>query len=272
MSKQIIRALTFASALVVVFFACKKDLSRTGNNLTDGNSSAISLSESLVNRNQPLQASVTDGAVASWQVSPSEGVEIEADGSEATMLFAFAGNYTITAITNGIASQAHVSVTNQKTFGMDSVGDSTHNDSASIVLLTGDQIALKPVVANDSGLVLYSITQNKYQCKNNMLLYTSSVSGGGKDSTGSGNDSLATQTAISFTGVYVPAPYNCVSGTVRSKAFIYLPNYPLGTSPLYITLNGKTYKGSITTTKTYYQFNWPYISGVIISPKRIARN
>lgn len=275
--KRITGLLTLSAISAVIFFACKKDLSHsnTGNSSSDG---ALQLSESVVSKNQPLQASFTKASDASWQVSPSDGVEIDAEGNEATFMFALPGSYTITATgsVGATASQAFVTVSNQRFNLADSSGgDTSHIDSSKVVPLTGDQITLKPVSANDSGLVLFAVTTKRYQCRNNMLLANTSVSSGGTDSTGGwdsthvGHDTLSTQ--IAFTGVYVPGPSDCVNGMVRSKTFIYLPNYPLGTSPFSIVLNGKTYTGSITTTATYYQFNWSYTSGVVISPKKIAR-
>lgn len=274
--KRITGLLTLSAISAVIFFACKKDLSNTN---TGGSSDgAIQLSESIVSKNQPLQAALTTASDANWQVTPSEGVEIDAEGNEATFMFALPGSYTITATGNGAAaSQAFVTVSNRRFNLADSSGgDTSHIDSSRVVPLTGDQITLKPVVANDSGLVLFSITQKRYQCRNNMLLYNTWISGGGTDSTGGGHDSTGVghdtlSTQIAFTGVYIPSPSDCVSGMVRSKAFIYLPNYAPGTAPFSVVLNGKVYTGSITTTATYYQFNWPYTSGVIISPKKIAR-
>lgn len=267
--KRISALLTLTTCLLFVFYACKKDLSQTGN--LPASDKAISLSASNIRLNQPLQASLITAENANWTVSPSDGAEVDAQGNEATFLFALPGSYTITATgSDGNISKAFIAVKNQRYYGADSLGygDSTYYDSSYLLPLSGDQIALKPIVANDTMLVLYSITQNKYPCRNNSLLNNVYVYGNG-DSSHSQYDTLSTK--ISFNGVYEPAPSNCVSGSVRAKSFIYLPNYPLGVSPFSVVLNGKTYYGSITTTKTYYQFNWAYTSGVIISPKKIAR-
>lgn len=239
--------------LITAVYSCQKGLK--GPNGDAGN--AINLSSESVQIGEPLAASVSEySGDVSWSVSPAQNADIDADGNESTVTFFRSGNYMLSALTsNGVISR-NITVGNVFRATADSSGGDTTGggDTSYIASLLGDQIRMRPL-SDSGGLAFFSITTNKYPCRNNYLVYT---------------QNLDTGTNINYVGVQIPA--NCFGGTARSRAYIVNRNYNQpGYYPITITLNGLSYRGTLQVTNTEYIFNWPYTTGVVISPKRITR-
>lgn len=244
-----------AFMLTIVAISCQKGLKGPDNSSNE----SIAVSADEVKKGEPLAASVSEySGNVTWSVSPQQGVDIDAEANEATITFLRAGSYTLTALTsNGVVSRP-VSVKDSSMGGGDSTGgggDSTGGgfDSGYVASLAGDQITMRPV-SDSGGLAFFSITRNKYECRNNYLLYTQLADTG---------------LNVSFTGVQIPG--DCFGGRTKARAYIFDKTYRPGTYPVKVKLNGVLYQGSVRVTATEYIFTWPHTSGVIISPKRIAR-
>lgn len=251
-----------AFLLTIIAISCQKGLKGPDN---DSNA-LIDISADEVKKGQPLAASVSEySGHVTWSVSPQQGVDIDAEANEATITFLRAGNFTLTALTSNGPVSRPISVKDSSWGGGDSTGgggdstggggDSTGGgfDSGYVASLAGDQITMRPV-SDSGGLAFFSITRNKYECRNNYLLYTQRADTG---------------LNVNFTGVQIPG--NCFGGRTKARAYIFDKTYRPGTYPVKVKLNGVLYQGSVRVTATEYIFTWPHTSGVIISPKRIAR-
>jgi len=213
-------------------------------------------------------ASATDSV--SWTVTPSGFNWIVSSHNHAIVNFNKAGNYTITTVVNTAAytymSTYLITVTNE-------VYNPTPppvGGQASHISLAGDQITLlahyNKSTKSDSAYVYFNAqTANNYTCGNSYLNYTHSLD-------------ASNHFSINFIDMYQPAPKDCTTGGttitspvipfVQSVQNTYLAN---GTFPLTVSLNGVTYTGSVSITATDVTFNWPYTSGVTITPQHFNR-
>jgi hypothetical protein len=145
-------------------------------------------------------------------------------------------------------------------------GDSCRTDSCrgggtrprdTTLSLTGDQIRISPASidsGNVSGLVFASLTERSYPCaSSNLLTYITS-------STDSGY-------TVYYTGVYIPG--TCTTGQAQARSTRTIFPVQNGSHRFNVVLNGTMYTGSFTKTGNQYNFNWPYTSGVTISPLTI---
>lgn len=265
MKKILIPILLFAS--IVGYLSCQKDHSSDPAPVAAEKTEGIKKGEPIVFK--------VDAQNAQWAVSPGTA-KITANGNMATILFAKAGSYTVTATSGYSIARVSVNVTDSS-WCTDSTQhcDSTiidtclygncppvdtipHTDTIprkdSTYALTNDKIIIFPYeidTAGVSGLVLRSSTLRLYPC-NNKILYTYLTTSG-----------TPANYTVTYTGVRVWA--NC-SG-IMSPAMSTIKLYPVqdGTHTLTVVVNGITYTGSFTKTGHHYAFNWPYTSGVEFS-------
>jgi hypothetical protein len=242
---------------IAVFFACQKENSSPGLGLTASKKQAIKIGEPVI-----FELHNTDSVYeANWTVSPDSAVEISDSGHIAVIVFGAPGTYTIHVTCNGLSSTQTVLVGNSMFFD-----DSTHIDTSKngghepgFLFLTNDQLHLEPSAVLDSmgfsTLLLVAKTVNKYPCTNTNLLFGNYVDAG--------------KYALNFTGLATPAVNDCIAGNGIVAADIYLSNVTDGSHEFTVTLNEKTYTGSFTKTDKSYEFVWPYIEGVTLSPLKI---
>jgi aspartate 1-decarboxylase len=202
-----------------------------------------------------------------WTVTPAGFNWIVSSHAHATVNFNKAGNYTITTTVNGAAMYTYlITVTNE-------VYNPTPppvNGQATHISIAGDQITLLAHYAkstkSDSAYVYFNAqTTNTYLCSNSYLNYTHSLD-------------ASNHFSIGFIDMYQPASKDCTTGNttitspvipfVQSVQNTYLAN---GTFVLKVSLNGVTYTGSLAITATDVTFNWPYTSGVTITPQHFNR-
>ncbi len=228
------------------FFACKKDAS-TGKTSLD-----VSKLDKIA-KGEPVEFTLGQaaaGASVNWSVSPNVSTQINSTGNKAIIRFGAKGYYTVTAVGAGLSASSTVSVT-----------DSVYNpgvpgSQGTTQALLANEIIKITVSRNDSGQASYGLvfkaeTSNAYPCASNTLLSTITP----------GTSSYA----ISFTGVFVPA--DCTAGgNAKAVAFTGLNYIQSGSTPLSITVNGKTYTGTIVKTGNNFTINWPNSTGVTISP------
>jgi hypothetical protein len=271
MKKILIPILLFAG--MVGYVSCKKDHS------SDAAPVAAEKTEGI-KKGEPVVFSV-DGQNAQWAVSPGNA-KITANGNMATILFAKAGSYLVTANTGYSVARITVNVSDSSwctdstrhcdttiidtcRYGNCPPRDTIPNDTIpkrdSIYSLRNDQILITPVKIDSSGisgLLIKSGTQLAYPCSNNYLL-TNVITGG--------NDTTGVYYTFKYPGVQVPAICSGPSMPAKSTRSLY-PIHD-GYHVFKVVVNGITYTGSFTKTGGSYSFNWPYTSGVIISPQTI---
>lgn len=272
MKKILIPILLFAS--IVSYLSCQKEHS------SDPTPVAAEKTEGI-KKGEPVLFSV-DGANAQWAVSPGNA-KITTNGNTATILFAKAGSYQVTANTGFSVARITVNVSDSSWCNdIRQMCDSTGTDTCrygncpprdtiphdtiprrdSVYSLHNDQIFITPIKldsAGISGLQIKTGTQLSYPCSNNYLL-TNVIT--------AGNDTTSSKSyTFKYAGVVVPS--SCFGPSVSSRSTKVI--YPIqdGTHAFKVVLNGVTYIGSFTKTGSQYSFNWPYTSGVIISPQTI---
>lgn len=268
MKKILVPILLFAG--IVGYLSCQKDHS------SDPAPVAAEKTEGI-KKGEPVLFTV-EGQNAEWAVSPNNA-KITANGNTATILFAKAGSYLVTANTGYSTARITVNVSDSSWCNdirqmCDSTGtdtcrygncpprDTIPHDSIprrdSIYSLQNDQIFITPVKIDSgsiSGLLIKSATQLSYPCSNNYLLTNLITDSAGIDYT------------FKYAGVHVPYACSGPSGSAKSTRTLF-PVHD-GTHVFKVVLNGVTYTGSFTKTGGQYSFNWPYTSGVIISPQTI---
>jgi hypothetical protein len=277
MKKILIPILMFAG--IVGYLSCQKEHS--------GDPTPVAAEKTEgIKKGEPIVFSV-DGKNAEWAVSPGNA-KITANGNIATILFAKAGSYLVTANTGYSVARITVNVTDSSwctdstrhcdttiidtcrygncpprdTIPHDTIPNDTIPRRDSIYTLHNDQILINPVKidsAGFSGLLIKSSTQLSYPCSNNYLL-TNLITGG--------ND---TTSSVYYTFKYagVQVPFSCFGPPIAAKSTKVLFPVHDGTHVFKVVLNGVTYTGSFTKTGSQYSFNWPYTSGVFISPQTI---
>lgn len=272
MKKILIPILLFAS--IVGYLSCQKEHG------SDPTPVAAEKTEGI-KRGEPVVFKV-DGQNAEWAVSPGTA-KITANGNMATILFAKAGSYTVTANTGSSIARISVNVTDSSW-----CTDTTHHCDTTIIdtclygncpptdtiphtdtiprkdstyALTNDRIIIFPSeidTAGVSGLKLISSTTLTYPCSNK-ILYTYLTTGG--------TPATGFNYTVTYTGVrvwaYCSGPMSLAQSTIKL--------YPVqdGTHAFTVVLNGINYTGSFTKTGHHYVFNWPYTSGVIFSQTTI---
>jgi len=268
--KNSIYALLLLLSSLFVISACNKsaDPSAVANGqlatakstaLAAGNGIQLIASKYKVKINEP-DTLLLSGAKSTdsirWSVVPSGFDSLITQKNKALVFFKKAGTYQVKAADNGgTPAIAYITVT-----------DSVYHPQPQYIItpLTGDQITLVPhfynnPAADSSYLTFVAKTHNSY-CGISKLNLT---------------DSLVNKTyAIDFLNVIQPTP--CVIGSSPIATVINFTqkmpgNLPNGTYPLSVTLNGKTFTGSIVATSTIITFKWNYNSGVLILPNQISR-
>ena len=228
----------------ISFVACKKDSMVNAVSLDATKTSAIKKGEPVVFTLSGAPA----GSTVNWSVTPTANVQINQTGNKASLLFGKAGNYEVTANTGSLTARGNVTVSDSAYTGGGGI-------TYTLVPLNGDQIKLTPSridSGSTSGLIIYAITSNSYNCLNNFLVTGLNVTGA--------------DYVINYSGVNVPDAANCTSGQSKSAGMSYM--YPVtdGNYVFKVVLNGTTYTGAFVKSGTTYTFTWPYTSGVTISP------
>lgn len=228
-----------------IFSACQKE-SKVNVELTASKTTSVK-------KGEPVYFSFTSpsGSSVNWSVTPSANVQMNSNGSTATLLFGKAGDYSVTANSGTFSSNRRISVLDSSFVHGDTI---LPHDTNYIAALTGDKIkiTLTKMDSARSGFAVHAQTFNSYNCLNNYLI-------SGKTETGSG-------VSISYNGVYVPASAWCSGGSKKAETTDYYFPAADGTYELKIKLNGVVYTGSFTKTGNAYTFSWPNTSAVVISP------
>lgn len=234
--------------LLIVFSSCQK------NDTTSNEESALNSTKTAsIKIGEPVVFSMSQTTEASnvlWSVNPATNTQINTNGSKASILFGSKGNYVVTAATGNIKTTSSVNVTDSSFIGNNS------NPNKVIPFSTGETIEIKASRIDSislSTIILSISTTNKYTCLSNFLALNKTY----------GTNSYE----IELLGVSVPT--GCTDGTSKAGAFLNLGSIKNSSSTLTVKLNGKTYTGTIVKTGNSYTINWPYTSGVFITPSSL---
>lgn len=233
---------------VTVFTACQKENSgKTATAVLDASKTAA------VKKGEPVYFTFSSpsGSAVNWSVSPSANARLTASGSRASVLFSQPGEYSVTASSGSLSSNRRISVLDSSIV----IGDTIlPHDTGHIAALTGDRIkiTLTKLDSSRSGFAVHAETYNSYNCMNNYLL--------------AGQTETSAGVTISYSGVYVPPSTWCSGGTRKAETTNYYFPSADGTYEFKVKLNGVVYTGSFIKTGSSYTFNWPYTTGVTISP------
>ena len=198
---------------------------------------------------------IPDKSNVVWEITPKEGVNLNATGGTASVLFNVAGSYNINATYENAVVKANVNV-------IDSVYTPTVNSLTP--LLSGEALNVTAIINDSSSVgkpdVLVTLvfnTFNKYSCLNNFLLAkVDPVSG-----------------IISFDGVFTPDSKFCSAGEKEAQGAVTLnPNPTSETNKLEISLGGINYKGYYYVINKQLYVYWPYLSGITFNNAVIINN
>jgi len=233
------------AAVLLGFASCNKDENTTAqSNLDASKTDKIKLGE-------PVHFTFSEAAetgIVQWNVEPDSGVQINASGNKASILFSNPGSYNVNASINDLRGSVDVIV-----------GDSIYNPGGggepTYEPLAGDQIFITVSRVDSmglSGLDFRYITEKKYNCLNHTLLF--------------GNDFNGQDLKVVFNAVYIPSEEFCTAG--EDYATGGTAWYPIddGNHAFEVFLDGVTYTGSFVKSGTTYTFTWPYSSGVTLTP------
>jgi hypothetical protein len=194
-----------------------------------------------------------------WNVVPAGFSTLMTSGNKGLIQFKKAGTFTVSAADNG-NTPALVTIT-----VLDSIAHPATQYQT--VSLSNVPVTLSPKYyqskAADSSYLFFSAQIGQSYCPNSTLNVTTS-----RDA----NNNFG----INF--INMQQPVNCVSNSggpyFTSLFFSEIPQSPKllnGTYLLKITVSGTVYSGSVVVTSTAISFNWPYTSGVVITPAQISR-
>jgi hypothetical protein len=260
--KQVFAGIGLIAAACFLILSCSKSSSK--NQRSTGSAySTLSLSQTAVQRGQPLIASLpagTSAAAVKWSVSTRTPTHITAANGQAQILFSASGHYHITAVYSAADSSY-----SDTAVGTIDVQDTSYTppppvntDTSS---LAGDQITLTPSFDSLGNLLFTAQTGNSYGCAPYLvsLLYEDPGSGG-----------LLT---LNFYEVISNGAGTCHGVENPAVAFLFTTtgNRADGTYPIKVNFGTSIYTGSLTIAGSSYSFNWDYHSGVLISPLQLSK-
>lgn len=254
--KNLLLPVIIAGVLAVTVTGCQKTASKSS---TAPNSPALTLSKTSVARGEQLTASIqglSTSAFIKWSVFPTPGTKLLSGKDQATAFFGNQGRYQLTAnIYADSTAQTPYDSSTSPIIVSDSIYAPPPPVQSDTSALAGNSIQIEPITASDTGgLILIAQTSILYSCYPRLNYYYSQQ----------GNT-----IEIDFQSVSsVIAACDGVTNT--AKAFIIAPPPPNGVYTLNVVLNTAVYSGTLTVTDQNYTFNWPYTSGVTISPLQIA--
>jgi hypothetical protein len=239
----------------IIFVGCKKNDTTDSGLLNATKTTSIKIGEPVV-----FTMSKNASNNVTWNISPTTNTQINTDGNQASIKFGAMGKYIVTAIAGNIKISNTVSVTDS-IYSVDSTIVQSKPTAIPATILpfsageTINIIASKMDSGSLSTLILSASTTNSYGCLSNSLIQKYST--------------VSNSFNVDYSGVSVPG--GCITGTAKAGGFI---NLGIGTNvnntySLNINFNGTTYKGTIVKTGNSFSINWPYSTGVTITPKSL---
>jgi hypothetical protein len=264
--KRLFWALSFLILSPAGFIACDKNASPASGTKTSGTSGAtLTLSATRVQKGAPLIATVDNTAAENirWTVTPATAAHITTGNGQAMILFAQAGTYQIKASYVSGADSAD-SATCPITVS-DTVYTPVPPSTTDTTSLAGVGIMLTPSLDSIGRLVLLAQSTIVYNC---FPTFVWSVSQGQFDSSAVDNGEIS---LIFYEVISTATGSGCDGAQNPATAYLFPEQYltgppGAGTYPITAMVNQTLYQGTYTVTATGFSFNWPYTSGVTISP------
>jgi hypothetical protein len=269
--KRLFCTLSFLMLSLAGFIACNKNASPASGSKTTGTSGAtLTLSATSVQKGAPLIATVDNSAAENirWTVTPSIATHITTGDGQAMILFAQAGTYRVKASYVSGADSAD-SATCPITVS-DTVYTPVPPTTTDTTGLAGVGITLTPSLDSIGRLVLLVQSTTVYNC---FPTFVWSVSQGqfGGGAIENGEISLVFYEIISTaTGSGCDGAQNPASAYLFPEQYLTGPP-AAGTYPISVMVSQTLYQGTYTVTATGFSFNWPYTSGVTISPTQLNK-
>jgi hypothetical protein len=269
--KRLFWTLSFLMLSLAGFIACNKNASPASGSKTTGTTSAtLTLSATSVQKGAPLIATVNNVAAENiqWAVSPATAAHITTGNGQVMILFAQAGRYQVKASYVSGADSTD-SVTCPITVS-DTVYTPVPPPSTDTTSLAGVGITLTPSLDSIGRLVLLAQSTTVYNC------FPTFVWGESDQQPGSvvrvnGLISIIFYEIISnTTGSGCDGAQNPATAYIFPEQVLTGPPSP-GTYPISVMVNQILYQGTYTVTATGFSFNWPYTSGVTISPTQLKQ-
>ncbi len=242
MLKQIVSIL--ALSLVITQVSCKKENSAP--------SKALEASKTnLIRKGEPILFTLSQASASSsvnWRVNPAANAIINSSGNQAAIRFTQKGTYIVTATAGDILASRTVDVTDTSyvpdpNTAPPLVHPFSSGETINIHVSKTDSIGL-------TALTLSGSTTNSYPCMGSWLI--------------SGQIPGSNGYSIEFTGVAIPQ--GCNNGNIQVSDFGNAIRVTEGEHALQIEFNGATYSGHITKNGAQIIVDWPYQTGVLISP------
>jgi hypothetical protein len=251
----------FVAALFFTVFSCSKNAAKSGS--TTSSTGVLTLSQTLVNKGQPLIASLPSGVTAEavkWSVSTNTPTHITQANGQALILFSSDGTYRVTAAYSTADSSysdtaAATVVVNDSTY---SPPPPTDLDTSG---LGGDLITLTPSFDSLGNLLFLAQTRNSYGCAPYLvnMIYETPGTGG-----------LLT---LNFYEVISNSTGTCNGIANPATAFMFTNTavWPDGTYPITVNVGVGSYTGSVIISGDGYSFIWNNTSGVVMSQMKLSR-
>jgi hypothetical protein len=267
--KRLFWTLSFLMLSLAGFIACNKNASPASGSKTSGTSNAtLTLSATRIQKGAPLIATVANSAAENirWTVTPSTAAHITTGNGQAMILFAEAGKYQIKASYVSGADSAD-SATCPITVS-DTVYTPVPPTATDTTSLAGVGITLTPSLDTIGRLILLGQSTTVYNC---FPTFVWSVSQGQFGSVAVDNGEIS---LIFYEVISTATGSGCDGAQNPATAYLFPEQYltgppAAGTYPINVMVNQTLYQGTYTVTTTGYTFNWPYTSGVTISPTQI---
>lgn len=249
-----------ANLIFVTLFATMSGcVKNAGSGQHSGSQASLTLSKSSVKRGEQVVVSTSESNPAvliKWRTSMPGASIISAANTRAAVMFALAGNYTITAsyFSASDSATAYDSSSSPLTV-TDSIYSPASSSTGDTTYLTGS-IVLTPFLS-DSGLIIAVQSSNLYGCTSYLTAYGWTEGGASLD----------------FDFNWAEVVFNSMScGAVQNPASAYMIFSPMsdGYYPVTAELNQVNYQGGLTVAGSTYTFTWDYTSGVTIVPKQVS--
>lgn len=224
----------------------------------------LDVSLTRVQLGQPLIATLHPTAVfpIRWSAQRPSMSHVTPADRQAMFLFEQPGYYYIMADALGIDIASVTDSSYVTIYVTDTIYKPT-GPAQDTLSLTGDQVSLTPTLDSNANLILLAQTKNTYGCLPNLVY---SISTG---SNGTGGISILFQEVVSN------GPGNCTEVMNPASAYVFPPSptsqWPDGSYPLSVSLNGVVYTGTLTITDKSYSVSWNYTSGVTFSSTQINK-
>ncbi len=235
----------FCVTVSTVLFSCKKDKvpDTVVPRISPEKTTPIRLGEPVMFS----MSNIEQGASVDWTLLPGGTALLNAQGTQASVVFKASGSYTLTGRSGAAVTTVSITVTDNE------YNQGNLNGVNVLPLLPWETIqitAAKESIAGKLQLALAASTGNRYICSDNSL----------------GLDRIIDTTAFTLQYHGVMVQPGCYTGATTAQVETRLFPVRDGVYDLIIQVNGTDYKGTIEKKDGNFIITWPDTSVVNISP------